>query len=716
MCKVRHLRFRATGVLFVAMTSLMVATMVLCPASLPWPRLVLAATDVLSVELVSVADNGTQGNNYGHDFSISADGRYVAFDSLSSNLVASDNNGTWDVFIRDRQSGKTSLVSVNSDNEQGDKWSNQPSISADGRYVAFHSSAGNLADDDGDEEYDDDTNGLFDVFVHDLQTGETTRESLNSDNAENPSDGSWEASISGDGRYVVFTSGSNSLVPGDTNYSNDVFVRDRQTYTTIMVSVASDNTQGNDKSEWPSISADGRYVAFVSRADNLIGAGNDTNDDADIFIHDLQTHTTTRVSVANNGAEGSGESTWFSISPDGRYVAFASWSPNLVPGDTNGNGDVFVRDRELNTTTRVSVTSDNAQVSGNCVAPSISADGRYVAFRSVSDDLVANDTNGEEDMFVHDRQTGETARISVSAAGEEGDDESSSPSHPPGGRYISADGRYIAISSRATNLVSGGTTGPQFFVVELTVQSLADISVSPTSHDFGAVAIGVSSPRTFTVSNNGSANLVIGTVAVTDPIAAPFSISDDTCSNQAIAPGGSATLTVWFSPTAKGSFSDSFDIPSNDPDTSSVAVTLTGTTPNTAPAAPVIAITPEKPGSSADLVCTITTQSTDPDGDTVTYVYQWYKDGDLQSALTANTIAAAETTKGEVWKCVVTPRDGTGNGASAEDEVTIAGSKSGFPWGIVVGIVIGVLVLKIIFCFFIWRRRKKKEEEQQPAS
>jgi endonuclease YncB( thermonuclease family) len=181
------------------------------------------------------------------------------------------------------------------------------------------------------------------------------------------------------------------------------------------------------------------------------------------------------------------------------------------------------------------------------------------------------------------------------------------------------------------------------------------------------------------VSNSGTADLVIGTVASADPLAAPFSIVTDDCSGETISPGGNRTLTVRFGPTANGSFSDSFDIPSNDPNTPSVIVTLTGATPNTAPTAPVVNITPDSPTTADDLICSITTQSTDADGDTITYTYQWYKDSVLQPALTTNTVAAANTAKGQVWRCMVTPNDGTVNGPSAEDQVTIQNSAPTAP-------------------------------------
>jgi Tol biopolymer transport system component len=219
-----------------------------------------------------------------------------------------------------------------------------------------------------------------------------------------------------------------------------------------LVSVASDSTQGNDNSWDPSISADGRYVAFFSHASNLVPG--DTNNTLDVFVHDRLTGQTTRVSVASDGTEGNGDSFVGSISADGRYVAFASWASNLVPGDTNGRSDIFVHDRVTGQTTRVSVASDGTEGNGDSWGcPSISADGRYVAFASWASNLVPGDTNGRSDIFVHDRVTGQTTRVSVASDGTEGNGDSWwRPS-------ISADGRYVAFPSYASNLVPGDTNG-----------------------------------------------------------------------------------------------------------------------------------------------------------------------------------------------------------------------------------------------------------------
>jgi Tol biopolymer transport system component len=408
------------------------------------------------VQRVSVASDGTEGNDDSWWPSMSADGRYVAFQSRASNLVPGDTNGTWDVFVHDRMTGQTTRVSVASDGTEGNGVSGLPSISADGRYVAFVSAASNLVPGD--------TNGKFDVFVHDRVTGQTTRVSVASDGTEG-NDDSWWPSISADGRYVAFSSLASNLVPGDTNGTWDVFVHDRLTGQTTRVSVASDGTQGNNGSGDPSISADGRYVAFSSLASNLVPG--DTNGTWDVFVHDRLTGQTTRVSVASDGTEGNGVSRRPpSISADGRYVAFYSEASNLVPGDTNELVDVFVHDRLTGQTTRVSVASDGTQGNSYSQWPSISADGRYVAFMSWASNLVPGDTNEVQDIFVHDRMTGQTTRVSVASDGTEGNGDSWLPS-------ISADGRYVAFASEASNLVSGDTNGKRDIFVAAAVEPTA---------------------------------------------------------------------------------------------------------------------------------------------------------------------------------------------------------------------------------------------------
>jgi Tol biopolymer transport system component len=394
---------------------------------------------------VNVASSGEQADWYSYDPHISADGRYVVFYSAASNLVPGDTNEELDVFVNDRVSGETTRVSVASDGTQATGRSDYSTISADGRYVAFYSQAANLVPDD--------TNGATDAFVHDRVSGKTTRVSVDSSGAQvsGPTYPSNPPAISADGRYVAFQSAASNLVPDDTNQTDDVFVRDRSSGMTTLVSVDSGGAQANGYNYYTSISADGRYVAFQSAASNLVPG--DTNGTYDGFVHDRVSGKTTRVSVSTRGAEGPSGSYSTTISADGRYVAFESGDPNLVPHDTNGVFDVFLRDLKSGTTSRVSLTNLGAQAQRDSYLPSISADGRYVAFHSDASDMVRGDTNNVGDMFVRDRVTGKTLRVSVATDGTEANNYNiNMPS-------ISADGRYVAFYSEATNLVPGDTNG-----------------------------------------------------------------------------------------------------------------------------------------------------------------------------------------------------------------------------------------------------------------
>ncbi len=445
-------------------------------------ELVLGATT-----RVSVASDGTQGNN-SSDYTpaLSADGRYVAFYSIASNLVSGDTNDVSDVFVHDRQTGQTARVSVASDGAQGNGHSYGPSLSADGRYVAFGSYASNLVSGD--------TNEVADIFVHDRQTGQTTRVSVASDGTQG-NGRSINSSISADGRYVAFASEASNLVNGDSNGQSDIFVHDRQLGQTTRISVASNGAQGNSYSDSPSLSADGRYVAFWSLASNLVSG--DTNGWYDIFVRDRQTGQTTRVSVASDGTQGNNNAYDASLSADGRYVAFRSEASNLVSGDTNGCYDVFVHDRQTGQTTRVSVASDGTQGNGRSYGPSLSADGRYVAFWSVANNLVSGDTNSWHDVFVHDRQTGQTIRDSVASDGTQGNRESIQPA-------LSADGRYVAFWSYASNLVSGDTN------------EVADIFVhdrggTPPAAAFTAAPLAGTAPLTVTFTDLSTGTIIAWT-------------------------------------------------------------------------------------------------------------------------------------------------------------------------------------------------------------
>jgi Tol biopolymer transport system component len=249
---------------------------------------------------------------------------------------------------------------------------------------------------------------------------------------------------------AAFSSNADNLVPGDRNNQPDVFMRDRRKKRTILVSVGLGGRPADDVSWAPSVSADGRFVAFASFASNLVPG--DTNGTSDVFVRDLRAGTTTRVSVGTGGGQANDTSVTPSISADGRFVAFASYASNLVPDDTNRGWEVFVRDRYARTTTRISVGPGGRQVHGNSDGPSISADGRFVAFASDASDLVARDTNGERDIFVHDRRKHQTMRVSVGPRGLQANSGSEWPS-------ISPEGGFVGFRSHATNLVPNDTNG-----------------------------------------------------------------------------------------------------------------------------------------------------------------------------------------------------------------------------------------------------------------
>jgi Tol biopolymer transport system component len=405
--------------------------------------LLATSADGQETTRVSVDSSGAEGNSDSWYPSISADGWVVAFHGDASNLVAGDTNGWYDVFVHDRKTGVTERVSVDSSGAEGNSFSGFQSISADGQVVAYSSYASNLVAGD--------TNGTWDVFVRDRAMGITERVSVDSSGVEG-NGGSGDdrpPSISADGRFVAFGSYASNLVAGDTNVS-DIFVHDRVTGITERVSVDSSGAQANGGSDHPSISADGQVVTFDSWASNLVFG--DTNGWSDIFVHDRVTGITERMSVDSSGAEANSESWPPSISADGQVVAFGSNASNLVAGDTNGWFDVFVHERATGITERVSVDSSGAEGNRDSRWPSISVDGQVVAFHSDASNLVAGDSNSTTDVFVHDRATAITERVSVDSTGTEANSIS-------GGSSISADGQVVAFYSSASNLVAGDTNG-----------------------------------------------------------------------------------------------------------------------------------------------------------------------------------------------------------------------------------------------------------------
>ncbi|PJF26539.1 MAG: hypothetical protein CUN53_07445, partial [Phototrophicales bacterium] len=429
-----------------------------------------------------------------NSISVSADGRYMVFQSDADNLVPGDVNKSTDIFRYDRLTCTVELVSLNSAGQQGyffsiecdpngqqpvecvgQGWSRRPSVSADGRYVSFTSLASNF------DPLRPDTNTWRDVFVRDMVAQTTFRVSVSSTGVQGAqaNDGS---TISGDGRYIAFYSASGLLLPPgqatnfscqrDTNPSTlekcyDVYVHDRINQTTERVSISTSGAQGNNDSgqnvvnintivpvDNIGVSFDGRYIAFYSLASNLVTG--DTNNAADIFVRDRLLNTLTRVSVSSSGVQGNGESIYPDMSNDGRYIVFESDASNLIPSDVNNTRDVFIRDTVAGTTSIISLSSIGTQTGLPNYQPVISGNGRYVAFTSDSSNLqvpfipVQTDTNALPDIYIHDRQTGRTQIVSSRFNGIQGN----------GGSRVAAisdDGLFVGFQSDANNLVANDT-------------------------------------------------------------------------------------------------------------------------------------------------------------------------------------------------------------------------------------------------------------------
>ncbi len=360
----------------------------------------------------------------------------------------------------------TTRVSLSSTGTQATSICGSGAIASTGRFIAFSSGGNDLVSGD--------TNNSNDVFLRDLQAGTLERVSLRWDGTQTFSGGSDDPSISADGRFVAFLSSASDLVLGDTNIATDIFVRDRLVATTLRVSVSSSGGQANSESLRASISADGGFVVFDSGATNLVTG--DTNQVDDVFVHDMSSGATVRVSVNSSGIQGNSYSSDPCISSDGRFVAFQSFSTNLVTGDTNGAADIFVHDMLTGQTTRANLNSSGAQSFGGGLEPAISGDGRVVAFTSNATDLVAGDTNGYPDVYVHDRLSGTTERVSVGSNGAQANGAS-------GRASLSYDGRFVCFQSMAGNLILSDTNGAlDVFIHDRLTGQTTLLSASPVGN------------------------------------------------------------------------------------------------------------------------------------------------------------------------------------------------------------------------------------------
>jgi len=400
------------------------------------------------IERISLADDGAQANADSYEAAISDDGSIVAFRSNADNLVADDTNDWTDVFLRNIDAGTTIRVSLQPDGSETASYSLLPSISDDGDLVAFESRG---------------SNSVTLTAIYDVASG-TVEHLLPREISGNPSPAAkarLQPALSGDGRFVAFHSKStfqdaypDSVRPpdDDNNGAFDVFVLEPFADPVVPLERVSRDSSGDEaraESASATISDDGNVVAFHSYADDL--AAGDLNESEDVFVRYRDTGITLLASATPSGGLANGDSVRPFVSGDGNFVAFRSQASDLVAGDTNGHWDIFVRDLAADSTERVSVSSAGAQADHDSFEPRLSDDGRFVVFRSMASNLVAGDDNARGDVFVHDRDTGQTVLVSA----------------PPGGSAeghsfqptISGSGEWIVFESDAPNLVPGDTNG-----------------------------------------------------------------------------------------------------------------------------------------------------------------------------------------------------------------------------------------------------------------
>ncbi len=393
-----------------------------------------------NLQLVSQNTAGALGDDASSAPSVSEDCSKVVFQSSASNLVTGDGAGTGDVFLRDVSTGVTSPVSVGVGASDSTGSSRDARITPDGALVVFSSMRPNLVADD--------LNGVEDVFVRDLRTNVTQLITRASDGSQADGD-SYHPELSDDGRFVVYASAARNLftvsIRWPASKRSDVLITSREDGSTRLVSQAADRTSGDGTSDFPAISGDGRYVAFVSDSSNLGAASPITG--AQIYLRDLTGETTTLLSAARDGSPGDGASGAPRMTSDGRYVVFSSEATNLVPGDTNGKRDVFVRELSTGMTHLVSLSTEGQLGDGDADFPQIAADGRYVAFVSTSTNLVGRSLSGVAQIFVRDLQEGTTTLAGLAEGGAPGNQDAMSVA-------LSPSGRCLAFGSTATNLVS----------------------------------------------------------------------------------------------------------------------------------------------------------------------------------------------------------------------------------------------------------------------
>ena len=349
-------------------------------------------------ERVSVGPNGIQANGASSEPAISDDGRYVVFTSKATNLIpppaqalgiAAYRGPGVNVYLHDRETHLTTLASRRPDGRPSDRRAWLPDISPDGRYIVYSSHSYNLVPPD--------RNGIKrDAFIYDRVLGTTEYADITSDGA-NPWSGGSIAAISADGRVVTYRSKAGDLVRGDTNRKFDIFAYERATRDIKRVSVSTTGQQGSADAHNPQVSADGKYIVYESPAP--LDAP-DQNSVTDIYVHHLPTAATTLVSLPSTGESTNGLSNVPVISGDGRIIAYVSRATNLVPDDTNGQADIFIFDQVSGQTTRVSLGDNDQQAGGASSTPAVSGDGKWVTFVSNAKNLISGITSRPGGIYV----------------------------------------------------------------------------------------------------------------------------------------------------------------------------------------------------------------------------------------------------------------------------------------------------------------------------
>jgi uncharacterized repeat protein (TIGR01451 family) len=567
----------------------MFAVAALALAALVGPASALASHGITAPISVDPAgaignDSSVAGDHLGDYGDMTPDGRFVVFASLASNLVPGDTNGVGDVFVRDRRTAVTERVSLGLKGAEGNGDSNfagfstAPSISDDGRYVAFKSDASNLVRGD--------RNGVTDVFVRDRVAGMTERISVDSAGNEAPGGGD-DPSISPDGRYVAFeTSGF------DGDFAQDIYLRDRTAGTTTRISVSHDGSEVFGTSEDPAV-ANGPVVAFSSNASNLVADDGDSN--VDVFVRDLSgaTPVTERVSVSSDEqpANEFSSSREPAISADGRYVAFSSDAMNFTATpQTQLFSDVFVRDRQAGTTALASANASGGEADGQSEDPELSNDGRFVAFASFASDLVAgtSDPDGTlvRDAFVRDRTSGSTELVSVAS----NDADATRDGFPDdvGAGPISADGLVTLLGTQADNLFAGDDNLRNDVYIR-DRRPATDLSLTKTDAPDPVAPRGTLT-YTLVATNHGTNPAVGAGILDTLPADVTFVTASAGCTHSGVkvdcdlgtlAPGASATVTIRVTPKRTGVITNTATagslVPDPDPsnNTATTATTVT---------------------------------------------------------------------------------------------------------------------------------------------